>query len=78
MKIAQPLQAVILIRIEDQILVERGSAETRAKAQAIIMSGEVYVEGKQVLKSGLSFLENSKIIIKDKNKEWVSRGSYNF
>ena len=60
----------------DQILVERGSAETRAKAQAIIMSGEVYVEGKQILKSGLSFLENSKIIIKDKNKEWVSRGSY--
>ena len=60
----------------DQILVERGSAGTRAKAQAIIMSGEVYVEGKQVLKSGLSFLENSKIIIKDKNKEWVSRGSY--
>ena len=60
----------------DQILVERGSVETRAKAQAIIMSGEVYVEGKQVLKSGLSFLETSKIIIKDKNKEWVSRGSY--
>ena len=60
----------------DQILVERGSAGTRAKAQAIIMSGEVYVEGKQILKSGLSFLENSKIIIKDKNKEWVSRGSY--
>ena len=60
----------------DQILVERGSAGTRAKAQAIIMSGEVYVEGKQILKSGLSFLENSKIIIKHKNKEWVSRGSY--
>ena len=60
----------------DQILVERGSAGTRAKAQAIIMSGEVYVEGKQILKSGLSFLENSKILIKDKNKEWVSRGSY--
>ena len=60
----------------DQILVERGSAGTRAKAQAIIMSGEVYVEGKQILKRGLSFLENSKIIIKDKNKEWVSRGSY--
>ena len=60
----------------DQILVERGSTETRAKAQAIIMSGVVYVEGKQILKSGLSSLENSKIIIKDKNKEWVSRGSY--
>jgi len=60
----------------DQILVEKGITQTRAKAQAIIMAGEVFVEDKKILKSGSYFLENSKIVIKDRNKEWVSRGSY--
>ena len=59
----------------DQILVEKGITQTRAKAQAIIMAGEVFVEDKKILKSGSYFLENSKIVIKDRNKEWVSRGS---
>ena len=59
----------------DQILVEQKLIETRTKAQAIIMSGAVYVEDKKITKSGLNFYENSKILIKKIDKEWVSRGS---
>ena len=37
----------------DVLLVARGLAETRSKAQAIIMSGEVYVDGQKVDKLSL-------------------------
>src|SRR5512144_1945686 len=36
----------------DRLLVERGLQETRQKAQAIIMSGRVLVDGKKVEKAG--------------------------
>jgi len=36
----------------DNLLVERGLVESRAKAQALIMGGEVVVEGKATIKSG--------------------------
>ena len=31
----------------DMLLVERGLAETRSKAQALIMSGQVYVDNQK-------------------------------
>ena len=37
------------------LLVEKGLAETRAKAQAVIMSGLVYVEGQKADKPGTSY-----------------------
>ena len=36
----------------DILLVQRGLAETRARAQAIIMSGNVYVAGQRADKAG--------------------------
>ena len=60
----------------DQILVDKSLIETKAKAQSIIMAGNVYVEDKQVTKSGLNVLENANIKIKKKNNNWVSRGSF--
>ena len=45
----------------DQILVERNLVNTKTKAQALIMAGEVYVEDKKITKSGSIFLETSKI-----------------
>jgi 23S rRNA (cytidine1920-2'-O)/16S rRNA (cytidine1409-2'-O)-methyltransferase len=36
----------------DSLMVERGLAESRAKAQALIMAGEVAVYGKEVVKPG--------------------------
>ena len=38
----------------DVLLVSRGLAETRTKAQAIIMSGDVYVGGQKADKPGMS------------------------
>ena len=39
----------------DVLLVSRGLAESRAKAQALIMSGQVYVDNQKADKAGASF-----------------------
>ena len=36
----------------DQILVDRNLAETKSKAQAMIMAGQIYVEGNPINKTG--------------------------
>ena len=59
----------------DQILIDRNLVNSKSKAQAMIMAGQVYVEGKLVIKSGLNFNSNSQIEIKNLNPEWVSRGA---
>ena len=41
----------------DVLLVERGLAESREKAKAIIMAGEVFVDGQREDKAGTSFPE---------------------
>ena len=58
----------------DVLLVERGFAETRTKAQAVIMSGLVYVAGQKVDKPGMSFEENSEIEVRGATCPYVSRG----
>ena len=58
----------------DVLLVERGFVETRTKAQAIIMSGLVYVSGQKADKPGMSFDENSEIEVRGATCHYVSRG----
>lgn len=58
----------------DVLLVERGLAETRNKAQAVIMSGLVYVAGQKADKPGMSFEENSEIEVRGASCPYVSRG----
>ena len=41
----------------DMLLVEQGYADSRTKAQAIIMSGQVYVDGQKADKPGISYEE---------------------
>ena len=41
----------------DVLLTEQGYADTRSKAQAIIMSGQVYVNGQKADKPGVSYEE---------------------
>ena len=60
----------------DQILFNRNLAESKTKAQAIIMAGQVFVDGKNINKSGFNINSNSVIEIKDLGPEWVSRGAY--
>jgi 23S rRNA (cytidine1920-2'-O)/16S rRNA (cytidine1409-2'-O)-methyltransferase len=54
-------------------MVDRGLVESRAKAQALIMAGEVVVEGKAVIKSGTLVNEEAAITILEP-PPFVSRG----
>ena len=68
---------MILSKIRlDQILFDRKLAESKSKAQAMIMAGQVFVEGKVINKSGYNIKPDAKITIKDIGPEWVSRGAY--
>ena len=58
----------------DVLLVERGLAETRTKAQAIIMSGLVYVAGQKADKPGISYEETVDIEVRSGACPYVSRG----
>ncbi len=58
----------------DVLLTERGYAETRTKAQAVIMSGNVYVQGQKADKPGMSFEESVEIEVRGASCPYVSRG----
>lgn len=58
----------------DVLLVERGLAESRTKAQAIIMSGDVYVNGQKSDKSGMSYETAVEIEVRGNSCPYVSRG----
>ena len=58
----------------DVLLVERMYAETRSKAQAIIMAGQVYVSGQKADKPGTSYEENVEIEVRGDTCPYVSRG----
>ena len=58
----------------DVLLTERGHADTRTKAQAIIMSGLVYVDGQKADKPGISYEENVDIEVRSGGCPYVSRG----
>jgi len=58
----------------DVLLVDRGMFESRHKAQASIMAGEIFVDGERVDKSGEKIKATSKIEFKGKKLPYVSRG----
>lgn len=58
----------------DVVLVERGLVETRAGARALIMAGEVYVDGVRVDKAGALVGEGAGITVKEPLR-YVSRGA---
>ena len=58
----------------DVLLLEKGLAESREKAKAIIMSGIVYVEGEKEDKAGSTFPEEVNIEVRGKTLKYVSRG----
>ena len=59
----------------DQILLNRNLAESKSKAQAMIMAGQVFVDGIKINKSGYNIKSDSLIKIKNLGPEWVSRGA---
>lgn len=58
----------------DVLLVKRNLAPSREKAKAVIMSGNVYVEGQKEDKPGTTFSEESRIEVRGHALPYVSRG----
>ena len=58
----------------DVLLTEQGYADTRSKAQAIIMSGQVYVDGQKADKPGVSYEETVQLEVRGAVCPYVSRG----
>ena len=58
----------------DVVMTRQGLAESRQKAQAIIMSGQVYVNGQKQTKAGAPIAEQDKIEVRGKTLAYVSRG----
>ena len=58
----------------DVLLVERGLQESRQKAQAAIMSGQVFVAGQRVDKPGTAVAEDAAVEVRGAALAYVSRG----
>lgn len=58
----------------DVLVFEKGYAESREKAKAIIMAGEIFVDNQKADKCGQSYDENVNIEFRGKAPKYVSRG----
>jgi len=58
----------------DQMLVDRGLAESRTRAQALVMAGLVFAGDRKVDKPGQAFPEDVVLDVRGRDHPWVSRG----
>ncbi len=58
----------------DQMLVDRGLAESRTRAQALIMAGLVFAGTKKVDKPGQALADDVVLDVRGRDHPWVSRG----
>jgi 23S rRNA (cytidine1920-2'-O)/16S rRNA (cytidine1409-2'-O)-methyltransferase len=58
----------------DQLLTDRGLAESRTRAQALILAGLVYSGDRKVEKAGQALPPDAPLDVKGKDHPWVSRG----
>lgn len=58
----------------DQLLVERGLAESRARAQALILAGLVFVGETRISKAGQQLAPDAALDLRGRDHPWVSRG----
>lgn len=58
----------------DQLLVQRGLAESRTRAQALLMAGMVVVNENRVDKAGALVSEDAHVVVKGQDHGYVSRG----
>ena len=58
----------------DQLLVVRGLAESRSRAQALIMAGAVFSGERKLAKPGEMLAEDAALEVRGKDHPWVSRG----
>jgi len=58
----------------DQLLAERGLAESRTRAQALVMAGVVYCGETKMAKPGQQIPEDAPLEVRGRDHPWVSRG----
>lgn len=58
----------------DQLLVDLGLAESRARAQALILAGHVFLGDRKVEKAGQQVAPDAAIDVRGRDHPWVSRG----
>jgi len=58
----------------DILVVEKGLAPSREKAKALIMAGQIFVDGNREDKSGMAFEETKNIEVRGETLRYVSRG----
>lgn len=58
----------------DQALVDRGLVESRSKAQALILAGNVFSGERRIEKAGQSVTPDQPLEVRGRDHPWVSRG----
>ena len=58
----------------DQLLVSRGLADSRTRAQALILAGSVFSGDRRVAKAGDLLAEDAPLEVRGRDHPWVSRG----
>jgi 23S rRNA (cytidine1920-2'-O)/16S rRNA (cytidine1409-2'-O)-methyltransferase len=58
----------------DELIVERGLAESRTRAQALILAGRVFVATKRIDKPGQRLAQDCEIVVRGRDHPWASRG----
>ena len=58
----------------DQLLVDRGLAESRTRAQALILAGLAFVGDRKIDKAGQQIADDADVSVKGRDHPWVSRG----
>ena len=61
-------------RRADQLLVEQGLAESRTRAQALILAGRVSADGRRIAKPGTPLPTDTALAVTGPDHPWVSRG----
>ena len=61
------------IRI-DQLLADRGLAESRTRAQALVLAGLVFDGTRKIAKAGEMIADDAEISVRGRDHPWVSRG----
>ncbi len=67
------MSKVLKIRV-DQLLVERGLAESRTRAQALVLAGTVFSGETKLVKSGQTLPADAPLEVRGRDHPWVSRG----
>ena len=67
------MSKLLKIRV-DQLLVERGHAESRTRAQALVLAGIVFSGETKLTKSGQTLPADAPLEVRGRDHPWVSRG----